>query len=99
MHRRHSQQGIYERITKLLSSVRGIVKLSDGGKYIDYLERIFYESTHDAFKNYDKTQMGAGQLLENVKVYALSPSKPTAEGLFWRWSEGRGEPIIWEQES
>ena len=40
---RRSAQGIYERITKLLSSDRGIVKLSDGGKYIDYLERIFYE--------------------------------------------------------
>ena len=90
------------------SAIKSLVMtkdVSNGGIYstafngLTGLERIFYESTHDAFKNYDNTQMGAGQLLANVKVYALSSSKPTTEGLFWRWSEGRGEPIIWEQES
>lgn len=38
-----SSRGTYTRITELLSGVDGIVKISDGGKYVDYLERIFYE--------------------------------------------------------
>ena len=89
------------------SSLKNLVMTKDianGGIYstafngLTGLENLFYEGTHEAFANYDNTLMGAGQLLSGVKVYAWSYSKPATPGLYWKWSEGKTEPVIWTYE-